>query len=172
MLSCILEPEERVQSRLASIEAAARGVGFILVVGVVESLQGVHDLVERGVCPAISWPMLESVNRVLLENRFVQARQQIQGLYVNLHNIFREQGEYSRTMTELDRAWQINRNHGIAYPMVDLWLTQKMFQEATHFAEHEMCREMPRNPILAHAAQERCKSVQEWIRNAKTQATE
>lgn len=171
MLSCVLEPEERVQSRLASIEAAVQG-GFVFSASAVEYLQDVHDLVKRGACPAISWRMLESVNQVLLENRFVQARQQTQGLYVNLHNIFREQGEYSRAMTELDRAWQINRNHGIVYPMVDLWLNQKRFQEATDFAEHEMCREMPRNPILAYAAQERCKSVQEWIRNAETQATE
>lgn len=167
MLSCVLEPEARVQSRLASIKTVVKG-GFVFSKGAVEYLQNLHDLVKRGECPTISWPMLESVNRVLLENRFVQANHQSEGFYVNLHNILREQGEYSQAMTELDRAWQIDRNHGLAYPMVDLWLNQKMFQEATDFAEHEMCREMPRNPILAYAAQERCKSVQEWIRDTKS----
>lgn len=165
MLSCVLEPQERVQSRLASIQAVVRG-GFVFSVGAVEYLQDLHELVKRGQCSTISWHTLESLNRVLLENRFVQASRQSEGLFVNLHNIFREQGEYSWAMDELQAAWEINRNHGIAYLMVDLWLSQKQFQEATHFAEHEMCREMPRNPILAYAAQERCKSIQELVRNA------
>jgi len=60
----------------------------------------------------------------------------------------------------------------VAYPMVDLWLSQKMFQEATQFAEHEMCRKMPRNPVLAHAARKNCKSVLELIQDTQAQATE
>jgi hypothetical protein len=168
MLSCGLESEERTQSRLANIEALGKDP-LVFSPGTVNSLQDLHNLVKRGTCLAISWPMLEGINRALLENnRSVQGRDQIrQGLHINLHSIFREQGEYSRAIDELERAWQINRDHGVAYPIVDLWLNQKMFQEATNFAEHEMCRDMPRNPILAHAARERCKSVQEWIRNAK-----
>ena len=172
MLSCLIRTEEEVLSRLASIEAVASGSGFIFVAGTGNALQRMHNLVKSGKCPAISWSKLEIINQILLENRSVQT-QQNQGLfYINLHNILREQGEYSRAIDELQHAWQINRNHGVAYPMVDLWLNQKMFQEATDFAEHEMCREMPRNPVLAYAARERCKSVQEWIRNAKIPAIE
>lgn len=166
MLSCVLEPEERVQSRLASIESVVRG-GFIFSVGTASYLQDLHELIKSGKCLTISWHKLENLNRVLLDNRFVQANQrQNEGLFVNLYNIFREQGEYYRAMDELQVAWKINRNHGIAYLMVDLWINQKMFQEAAQFAENEMCCEMPRNPILAYAAQERCKAIQERIRDA------
>lgn len=171
MLSCILEPEESVRSRLASIEAAAKS-GFVFSASAVEYLQDLHDLIKRGACPAITWHMLEDINRALLANRFVRASGRVEGLHVNLHSIFREQGDYLHAMDELQRAWKINRNQGIIYPMVDLWLSQRRFLEATHFAEHEMCRELPRNPILSHAALERCKSVREWIHNAQTQATE
>ena len=165
MLSCIREPKERTQSRLASIEATAKA-GFVFSNGIVEYLQALHELVKRGECLTISWSMLEEINRVLLENRSVQASNRSEGFYVNLYSILREQGKYSQAMDELQRAWQISRNHGIAYPMLDLWLSQKKFQEATDFVEHEMCREMPHNPILAHAAQERCKLAQEWIHSA------
>lgn len=171
MLSCTLKLEDGIQLRLKNIEAVAKD-GFTFAASAVETLQTLHELVKQGTCPAISWRWLENVNRALLKNRFARGNAPIEGLYVNLHNIFREQGEYSRAMDELQYAWQINRNHGIAYPMVDLWLNQKMFQEATDFAEREMCREMPRNPVLAYAAQERCKSVLEWVRKAEKQAAE
>lgn len=170
MLSCIVEPEKRVQSRLASIEAAASS-GFVFSASAVEYLQDLHNLIKRGTCSAISWHRLEDINRALLANRFVRASGRNEGLHVNLHNILLEQGEYSLAMDELQRAWQINRSHGIAYPMVEFWLSHKQFQEAVHFAEHEMCREMLLNLVLSHAAQERCKSVQKWVRNAQIPAS-
>lgn len=171
-LSCIIRSEEQVLSRLASIEAVASGSGFIFAKGASNALQSMHNLVKDGKCPAISWSKLEIINRILLENRSVQTQQNQSHFHINLHNILLEQGEYSRAMTELDQAWKISRSNDVAYPMVELWLSQKMFQEATQFAEQEMCRELPRNPVLAHTARKNCNSVLELIRDTQAQTTE
>lgn len=170
MLSCILEPKEQVQLRLENIESIIKKDEFIYSQGAIEYLQDLHNLVKRGDCSMISWSMLENINRIFLENRFIRARGQKEGFYVNLHDIFRERGEYSKAITELDHAWRINKNVGLSYPMLDLWISQKMFQEATHFINNEMCAERSFNPILFYIAEERCKSAREWVYNIAIQS--
>ena len=166
VLSCVGESAEHVQLRLTRIEAKARD-GGVFPAGTVVYLQNLHDLVKDGRCSAISWRQLENINRTALrETRFVNP----QGLHMNLYNIYREQGMYSKAIAELQTAWKIRPNHAIAYPMVDLWINQEKFQEAADFAEHEMCLELPLNPILRSAARERCQSVMKLIQDAKMQS--
>lgn len=168
MAACIVEPQEKVASRLAAVKAVVNE-GFVFSASAVAYLQGIHDLVKQGHCPAVSWETLMSINRALLQNRFVTASGRTEGVRVNIASILREQGKYSKAIHELQLAWNVKRDPGIAYPMVDLWLSLGMFREATNFADNEMCRDIPSNPILANASQERCKSFIRWVQNAETQ---
>lgn len=166
MLSCILEEEEKSQSRISSILHAANS-GFVYSASAVEYLQDLHGLVSKGTCSAISLEMLEDVNLALLQNRFVRANGKAAGLHVNLHSLYRDQGKYDQAMDELLSAWTIKHDQALAYPMIDLWLTQEMYQSANDFVQNELCKDLPRHPALKSAQLERCNAIKKWINGAQ-----
>jgi len=88
-------------------------------------------------------------------------------LFINLQVIAAERGHSQEALNYLQQAWQARPDFALGEAMVKQWLKLGQITQAQAFVSTQLCRKLPRNPLLADRQKQRCAAMQSKIDNEK-----
>lgn len=165
MLSCTQETREVFMDRIDRIRErvalASAGPEPVVV------LMKIYDLHKSGRCEFITNETLTAMNRALLENpAFAAFKGPAFGLHYNLYNLYWDQGDVKAAFDELQKAWQIDAQIGIAQVIIDRLIEWGLFEGANQFM-NSVRNATPNHPFLKRNWLQQCDRLDEKIISAQ-----
>lgn len=165
LLACAAGDEQRTRDYFNQAERLAidaRNVG-----GAVSALNAMHNAVEEGKCTLLGYDQLEALNRSLL-------RQQTAGLgalsrkavHINLQRIAMARGDADTALEHLKEAWAADRDRTLGHAIIRRLLERHAIEDAKTFHREQLCRDLPKHPVLAHTARKQCDESMQAILDA------
>lgn len=158
LLSCVMGDEAKTRAyydHSLQLAQSARLLG-----SAPSTLAATLKQIDSKACKFVSLDDLRVLNQALLKYQVsgLGLRQRA-ALLVNLQSIAIDQNEPQRALEYLQQLWQDKPDPALGEGMVRLWLKLGQIDEARAFAASEMCRRLPRNPLIAEQQMQRCQAT-------------
>ena len=165
LLACAAGDAQRTQGYFKQAERLAidaRNVG-----GAVSALNAMHNAVEEGKCTLIDYDQLDALNRSLLRHQTVGlGALSRKAIHINLQRIAMARGDADIAFEHLKEAWAADRDRTLGHAIIHRLIERRAIDAAEAFHREELCRDLPKHPVLARAAREQCDESMQAILGA------
>jgi len=165
LLACAAGDAQRTRDYLTRAEGLAieaRNVG-----GAASALNAMHNAIEEGKCTLLDFDQLEALNRSLLQHQTAGlGTLNRKSIHVNLQRIAMARGDADSALDHMKQAWTADRDRALGHAIIRRLLERHAVEEAKAFHREELCRDLPKHPVLARTARKQCDESMQAILGA------
>lgn len=165
LLACAAGDAQRTRDYLTRAEGLAieaRNVG-----GAASALNAMHNAIEEGKCTLLDFDQLEALNRSLLQHQTAGlGTLNRKSIHVNLQRIAMAKGDADSALDHMKQAWTADRDRALGHAIIRRLLERHAVEEAKAFHREELCRDLPKHPVLARTARKQCDESMQAILGA------
>lgn len=166
LLACAAGDAQRTQDYFAQAEELAiqaRNVG-----GATSVLSAMHNAIEEGKCSLVDYDQLETLNRSLLRHQAgglgALSRKAI---HVNLQRIAMTRDDAETALDHLKQAWEADNDRALGHAIVRRLLDRQAVEDAKAFHRNELCKDLPKHPVLGRVERKQCDESMQAILEAE-----
>ena len=165
LLACAAGDAQRTRdyiTRTEDLAIEARNVG-----GAASALNAMHNAIEEGKCTLVNYDQLEALNRSLLRHQTLGlGALSRKSIHINLQRIAVARGDTSSALDHLKKAWAADRDRALGHAIIRRLLERNAIEDAESFHREELCRDLPKHPVLARTARKQCDESMQAILGA------
>jgi hypothetical protein len=165
LLACAAGDAQRTRdyiTRTEDLAIEARNVG-----GAASALNAMHNAIEEGKCTLVDYDQLEALNRSLLRHQTLGlGALSRKSIHINLQRIAVARGDTSSALDHLKKAWAADRDRALGHAIIRRLLEGNAIEDAESFHREELCRDLPKHPVLARTARKQCDESMQAILGA------